>query len=388
MPQNLLTAKFVQNQQAPGTYSDGNGLELRVTDKGARRWVMVTRFRGKRPEIGLGPYPDVSLLEAREKAEVIRTAKREGRDPRDALERPASKVTKSSAPTFAECAAQFIKMKAPEWSGPKQQAQWIASLEQHAFPFIGHLPVNQIELGHIETMLKRIWLKIPETASRVRSRTENILSWSIVKGYRQPPNPAVWVGNLEFLLPAKEKIAPVKHHRAMDYRDVPVFMKSLRKRDALGAKALEFAVLTTSRNSEVCGARWEEIDGDVWVIPASRMKNRHEHRVPLTPRVLEILKSLNDVDGYLFPGRRGGLSNNTLRKYLQEDMRYPDCTPHGFRSSFKDWAVEETDIAGDISEAQLAHTIKNATQAAYERGDKLRKRRELMLMWDGYCGGA
>ena len=386
MPQNLLSARFVDKQKEPGTYSDGDGLELRVSAKGARQWVMVTRFKGKRPEVGLGSYPDVSLLEAREKATVIRNAKREGIDPREALTRPVPKATQSATPTFAECALAFIKMKSAEWTGAKQESQWRASLETHAFPDIGRLPVDQIELEHIETMLNRIWYDIPETATRVRSRTEAILSWAIVKKYRKPPNPAIWRGNLEYLLPDKAKVRPVEHHKAMDYRDIPEFMAALRERDALGARALEFAILTTCRNTEVTEARWEEIDGDVWVIPKERMKNRHEHRVPLTPRMIEILEGLHDVDGYIFPGRKGGLSNNTLRKYLQDDMGRPDATPHGFRSTFKDWSVEETDFPGDISEAQLAHRIKNATQAAYERGDKLRKRRELLEAWEAYCG--
>lgn len=385
MPSNLITAKFVEKVSDPGTYPDGEGLELRVSPKGAKRWVMVIRFEGKRPEVGLGSYPAVSLLEARESARLIREAKARGIHPKDALERSNAKVTKSSVKDFAWCADAYIKIKRAEWSGVKQEPQWRSSLENYAYPFIGHIPVDQIQYDHIVQMLTPIWHEVPETATRVRSRTEAILAWARHKKLRTGDNPATWKNNLEFDFPEKEKIAPTEHHAAMDYREVPIFMRELRERDCLGARALEWTVLSLGRNMEVCGGREEEIDGDLWIVPPERMKNRKEHRVPLTPRMLEILKDLPVMDGFLFPGRKGGLSNNTLRKYLQEDMRYPDCTPHGFRSTFKDWAVEETNFPESISEAQLAHKIKNQTQAAYERGDKLRKRRLLMMEWENYC---
>ena len=385
-----LTVKKIDSLREAGVYRDGDGLELRVKDSGAKSWVIIVRYNGKRPELGAGSYPEVTLADARAKLQSALQYKRAGKDPRAALQvsPSASRAVTSSMPTFAECAEAFIRMKSAEWSGPKQAPQWTSSLRTYAEPFIGHLPADQIGVDEVEAVLRPYWETKTETMSRVRARIEKILNWAIAKGYRSSPNPAVWDGNLEFIFPAKNKVAPVKHHNAMPYKDIPEFMAALRASNALGARALEFCILTTTRNTECAKARWAEIEGEVWTIPAERMKAGKEHRVPLTPRMLEILKALPYTGDFVFAGRKGGLSNNTLRKYLQEDMQRPDATPHGFRSTFKDWAVEESDFAGDLSEAQLAHKIANASQAAYERGDKLRKRRELMLAWEAYCGGA
>ena len=197
----------------------------------------------------------------------------------------------------------------------------------------------------------------------------------------------MWNNNLEFLFAPKAKVVRVKHHGALPYDDLPNFMGNLRAKQSLSRYLLEFQILTTARSGEVIAATWDEIDGDVWTVPPERMKNRKQHRVPLVPRVLEILEALPRFNEYLFPGRGGHTSNNTARRLLQHTMGYQDATPHGFRSTFKDWAVETTDWPGEISEAQLSHTIRNQAQAAYERGEKLAKRRELLLEWEVYCAG-
>ncbi len=382
---NLLTAVFVKNIARAGIYNDGNGLLLVVSPAGSKSWIMRTRWKGKRPEIGLGSFLDVSLAEARDKRDDIQRAKRKGIDPRLALKTSSRGTT---APTFNECAKQFISDKRAGWSNAKHAAQWGSTLETYAGPHIGKLPVDQVELDHIEAILRPIWASKTETASRVRGRIENILSWAIVKGYRKPPNPAIWRGNLEMLFPSKSKVHTPKHFNALPWVDLPKFMVELRKGQSLSALALEFTILTTARTGEVIAAKWDETNGDTWIIPAYRMKAKREHRVPLVPRVLEILKQIPRVDDgrYIFPGTNGHMSNMTMLSMLQKHMNRPELTVHGFRSTFKDWSVEESPFPGELSEAQLAHTISNHAQAAYERGDKFNKRRELLLAWEKHCG--
>ena len=383
MASQKLSAKFVKFVTEAGLYPDGQGLFLQVTKSGSKSWLLRTRWQGKRPEIGLGSLRDVSLAQARDSMSAVRSAMRSGVHPKLALGNPVGRDNVS--PTFSECATAYIAKMAPKWSGPKQFSQWTSSIDTYANPVIGSLPVDQVTVHHIEQILAPHWGRITETMSRVRSRCESVLSYAKVKGYRDGMNPAMWNDNLEHLFPAKCDVKPVKHHPAMPYSEIPRFMYDLRARDCIGARALEFCVLTTTRNTECCKARWAEISSGVWTIPAERMKNRDPHRIPLTTRAVEILEALPYVDDFVFFGRAGGLSNNTLRKYLQEDMRYPEFTPHGFRSTFKDWCVEETSHPGELSEAQLAHKIKNATQAAYERGDKLQRRKELLRDWEGFC---
>jgi integrase len=381
---NKLTAAFVKASSEPGVYRDGQGLELRVKSSSSKNWVMVTRYNGKRPEIGLGSALNVTLAQARQKRDKILAVKREGGDPRLAL---SGATRNSGAITFDEAAALVIEMKAPAWKSAKQRPQWESSLACYASPIIGHLPVDQITIDHIESIMAPIWLTKTETASRVRSRVETILAWAIVKKHRDHPNPAIWSNNLEFLLPAKNKVSRVKHFAALPYVEMPGFMAGLVERDSLSARALEFLILTTGRSGEVMAARWDEIENNTWTLTEDRMKAGRVHRVPLVPRAQQILQSLPRVNDYIFPGTRGHISNNTMRKYLQEDLSRPDATPHGFRSTFKDWAVECTAFEGDVSEAQLAHMIKNAAQAAYERGDKLQKRLDLLLEWEAFCYG-
>jgi integrase len=388
---NLLSAAFVRNVKAPGTYNDGNGLLLVVSDTGAKSWIFRTRWKDKRPEVGLGSLTYTGLADARDKAQQIRSAKRNGIDPRIALKTNGT-ARRSTAPTFSEVYPDFIADRAAEWRNAKHKAQWTATLETYADPIIGQLPVDQIELEHIEQILRPIWTTKTETASRLRGRIERVLSFAIVKGYRRLPNPAIWRGNLDMLFAQPSKVKPVRHHPALPYAELPDFMARLRRHDSLTARALEFTILSTSRTVEAIGARWDEFGGEAWNVPPKRMKARRPHRVPLVPYVRALVDTLPRMDEaeFLFPGLRAGrpMSNMAMLQFLKRDMDRPDLTVHGFRSTFKDWASEVGGYPDKLSEAQLAHVITDKTQAAYERGDKFAKRRDMLQAWSDYCGSA
>ena len=383
---NLLTAQFCRNIKDPGLYADGNGLFLSVSKTGSKSWLFRFRWQGKRPEIGLGSYADNTLADAREAMGDCRKLIRKGIDPRS-RDRSGDE---STALTFTECATQFIKGMRAEWSNSKHQAQWEATLKTYADPVIGHLPVDQVDLEHLLSILTPIWQTKTETATRVRGRIERVLSWAIVKGYRQAPNPALWRGNLDMVLPKPGKVKKATHYAALPYADMPVFWQELVGHKSLSAQALQLLILTTARTSEITAARWDEFDTDanVWTIPAARMKAKREHRVPLTQTAVDLLEAIPRIDNsaFLFPGLRGNphISNMAMLKFLKDDMRRPELTVHGFRSTFKDWAMETTTFPGDLSEAQLAHIIKNKAQAAYERGDKLERRRDMLKAWADY----
>ena len=393
---NLLTSALCRNTKEPKLHPDGNGLFLAVSPTGGKSWILRIRHAGKRPEIGLGSFGDVSLADAREIAADVRKLSRKGIDPRTWKKHLTDdEGGHTGAPTFDQCIQQAMRKVSAELSNPKHIAQWTSTLQQYASPVIGSVPVDKIELSHIEEVLTPIWESKTETASRLRGRIERILSFAIVKGYRPPPNPAIWRGNLEIILPKPSKVKKSRHFAALPYADMAVLMKQLNQKKSTTSKALALTILTTSRTQEIMGAKWSEFDFDkcVWTVPAERMKVKTEtgHRVPLVPQVVDLLRSIPKIDDspYLFPGLKGNphLSNMAMLKFLKQDMGYQDLTVHGFRSTFKDWAMEETDFHGELSEAQLAHTIKNAAQAAYERGDKLQKRRELLQAWADFCGG-
>lgn len=390
---NLLTAVGCRNTKESKLHPDGNGLFLAVSGKGAKSWILRTRYAGKRPELGLGSFAEVSLADARELAADIRKLARKGIDPRTWKTHLSDEEAHTSAPTFDQCIQQAMRKVSAELSNPKHIAQWTSTLKQYASPVIGSMPVDMIELDHIEQVLAPIWKTKTETASRLRGRIERVLSWAIVKKYRSAPNPATWRGNLDMLLPKPSKVKNSKHFAALPYADMQVLMKRVNQKKSTTAKALALTILTTGRTQEIIGAQWSEFDFDkcLWTVPAERMKAGKEHRVPLVPQVVALLHSIPRIDDspYLFPGLKGNahLSNMAMLKFLKQDMGYQDLTVHGFRSTFKDWSMEETLFPGELSEAQLAHTIKNAAQAAYERGDKLQKRRELLQAWAGYCEG-
>ncbi len=276
-------------------------------------------------------------------------------------------------------------MKEKELKNIKHIAQWRSSLEQYAFPIIGHLSVNQLNKTHILEVLQPIWLEKNETASRLRGRIETILDYAKAKEFREGDNPAGWKGMLKPLLPEPSKIQKRKHHAALPYAEIADFMKELSKRPGLSARALEFSILTVARSGEVRGATWDEIDFEnkIWIVPAERMKARKEHRVPLSTGAIKILQELPRVAGgnLVFPGQQGKqMSDMTLTAVLKR-MDRKDLTQHGYRSTFRDWAGETTSYPREVIEHALAHKLKDQAEAAYQRGDLLQKRRLLMEEW-------
>jgi integrase len=386
-----LTAIAVSKLTQPGRYAVGHGVYLQITGDRGRSWVF--RFEreyggGKRRgrHIGLGPCALVSLAEAREKGLEYRRLLLNGIDPlehKKALRQRALEAAARSV-TFRECAERYIAAHEAGWGNAVHRKQWSSTLEAHVYPVIGKLPVGSVDTALVVALLEPIWTARPQTASRVRGRVESILDWAKVRGYREGENPARWRGHLDHLLPSHRRLGRVKHHAALPYADVPAFMRELRKREGNTARALEFTILTAARVSEVLGAKWDEISGDLWTVPANRMKSRREHRVPLSGQAVEMLQPAPRTSAYVFPGARGQLANNGLRKLLRR-MWPVGITVHGFRSSFRDWAAEATDYPNHVVEMALAHAIPSAVEAAYRRGDLFEKRRKLMEAWAAYC---
>ena len=383
-----LNGRQVQRITDQGLHAVGGvaGLLLQVSKTGARSWILRTVVGSKRRDIGLGAYPETSLAVARERAREAKELIRQGIDPVEQRRaaRAALIAAQAKAMTFKEAARQCHKTKSSEFKNAKHAQQWINSLELYAFPIIGRLGVAEIELPHVLKVLEPIWHEKTETASRVQQRMESVLTWATVSGYRSGENPARWVGNLKEVLPAPRKIAKVTHHKALPYSDVPTFMPTLRERGGMAARALEFAILTATRSNEVRGATWDEIDlnAALWTIPAERMKAGKAHKVPLSDTALAILSALPRFEGnnFVFPSVRGkALSDNALSKLLR-DMKVP-AVPHGFRSSFKDWARSSTSYADEVSELALAHVNNDATRAAYARDELIPQRTKLMADW-------
>jgi integrase len=385
-----LTAKFVESAR-PGMHGDGGGLYLQV-GKGdaAKSWVFRYKLAGKQRYMGLGSAIVVPLKKARELADAARLARAGHVDPINEREakRAADRIEAAKVVTFGEYADRYISSHQAAWKNPVHRQQWRNTINQYAKPVLGPISLSEIDTAAVMRVLQPIWLTVPETASRVRGRIESILDVAKVEGLRNGENPARWRGHISHLLPQKGKVKPVKHHAAVPYAELPAFMAELRQRPSLSARALEFLILTATRASEACEARWEEIDlaKALWTIPASRMKGGKEHRVPLVGRSLAILEAYSDVQrrGLVFPSYNGKpLSIAAPGKLL--GLMGRDETTHGFRSSFKDWAAETTNYPDWVSEKALAHTIGDETKRAYQRGDLLEKRRELMAAWDAYC---
>lgn len=386
-----LTAIEVRRLTQPGFHAVGGvaGLHLNVKETGARSWILRTVVGDRRRDIGLGAYPEITLAMAHDKARIAKEQIRQGIDPVEAKKAVFARLlaTQSNAKTFDWCVDRFLVTKAAELSNPKHAAQWESTLKTYASPVIGHMLVADIQLAHIMRILEPEWITKTETMKRLRGRIENVLAWATVHGYRKGDNPARWTGNLDTVLAKPGKVAKVVHHRALPWRDVPAFMGQLRIRVGLGARALEFAILTAARSGEVRGATWDEIDlqQKVWTIPAERMKMNKEHRVPLSDDVMALLAALPRFEGvnYVFAAARGGaLSDNTISKVCR--TMGVDAVPHGFRSTFRDWCAESTNYPRDVAEMALAHAIGSKVEAAYRRGDLFEKRRRLMDDWARY----
>ena len=386
-----LSAAAVKALGKPGRHGDGDGLYLSVAPAGTKAWVQRIVVHGRRRDIGLGPYPTVSLARAREIAHDNRSAVAAGRDPvaekregREAARKPVPSV-----PTFAEAAAEVIELRRPTWSNPKHAAQWRSTLQTYAFPLIGDKAVDAITSSDVMDALTPIWTGKPETASRVRQRVETVMDWAVAQGYRLD-NPAG--RSLLKVLPKTGRLK--EHHRALPYALVPGAMDRVRESTAsISTKlAFEFLVLTAARSGEVRAADWSELDwgSATWEIPAVRMKARRPHRVPLPGRAVEILRQaleLVDGQGLIFPATRGGrpMSEMAFTALLRR-LQIP-AVPHGFRTSFRNWVAECTAAPWAVAEAALAHSVGNSTEAAYMRSDLFDRRRELMDAWAAYVAG-
>ena len=383
-----LTARGVQTLQEPGRHSDGGGLYLVVEASGAKRWVFIYRRKrdGKQSEMGLGGLASVPLARARELAAEARAALAAGRDP---LANREEQCTGPQIPAFGAFAEQVIATLESGWRNEKHRAQWRSTLTTYCAPITAK-PVNEVTTEDVLAILQPIWTDKSETASRVRGRIEKVLDAAKAKGLRTGENPARWRGHLDHLL-AKRKRLQRGHHAALPWQELPTFLAQLREREAVAALALEFCILTAARTGEVLGARWDEINAaaKVWTVPAVRMKAGAEHRVPLSPRALEILTKLQALrtGEFVFPSVRAGkpLSGMAMEMLLRR-MQADAVTVHGFRSTFRDWAGEATNYPREIAEAALAHKVGDAVERAYRRGDALEKRRTLIESWSMFCG--
>ena len=378
-----LSALEVKRLTDPGLHAVGTvaGLRLLVKPTGARSWVLRTMIGTRRAELGLGGFPTVSLAQAIEYARQALQVIRSGADP--AADRRAKRTTVDW--TFKRTAEAYITAHTPGWKNAKHAAQWTSTLEAYAYPIFGHKHVREVSKADVLAVIEPIWSSKNETATRVRNRIELVLGYAVQRELRpEGLNPARWRGNLDIALPKADKVARVEHHAALAIDDMHGFMVRLHDANGMGARALEFAILTASRSGEVRGATWAEIDitEGVWSIGPERMKSGRPHRVPLSVKALELLEALPRFEGtdLVFPGSRDKpLSDMTLTATLRR-LKVP-VTAHGFRSTFRDWAAERTGTPAEVAEMALAHAIGNATESAYRRGDLFAKRRELMDLW-------
>ncbi len=379
------------------TYSVGGqaGLLLQITPNGAKSWLLRAVVDGKRREIGIGPYPDVSLAKARERAAEKRDAIWRGIDPT-----PAPKQTL----TFEKAVEKFLASKLDEFRNEKHRKQWQATLDTYAAEHLGKMAVAQIDVHDILRTLSPIWSSKTETASRLRGRIESVLAWATVSGHRSGDNPARWKGNLDAILPKPGKVAKQDNHPALALNDAARWFSDLRKREGMSARAMEFLAMTAARSGEVRGATWAEIDDDsgIWTIPGARMKAGREHRVPLTPDALALLASIKPKDerdpaAFIFAAVKGGalsdMSLSAVMRRMQEaeveagragflDPRNKrPAVPHGLRSTFRDWTAERTEYPRDMAEIALAHNVGSEVERAYRRGDMVEKRRAMMAAW-------
>ena len=387
-----LTDLKVRKLTEPGRYPDGAGLLLQIATAGTKSWIYRFMLNGKSREMGLGPFPLISLSEARAAATDARKLCFNGIDPIEERRAARAKTAleKARSVTFGDAAKRYIAAHRAAWRNEKHATQWEATLATYVEPHIDKLPVQDIETGLVMKVLEPIWSEKPETAARVRGRVEAIINWATARGYRIGDNPARWRGHLEKLLPKRSKVRKVRHHPCLSYGELPNFMSVLRKTPGTAARALEFAILTAARTGEVIGAQVSEIDleNKVWIVPADRMKAGNEHRVPLCERAIDIVKEISrdEKNAHVFPGRYSpeGLSNMSLLKVLKTIGR-SDVTVHGFRSSFRDWAAEQTNHPAEVVEMALAHTVQDKTEAAYRRGDLFEKRAQVMSDWGAHC---
>ncbi len=384
----------INRLKEPGLWAVGGvaGLYLHVNARGARSWILRVVVGDKRRDMGLGGYPDIGVADARQKAREARLKIEQGVDPILLRKQAKSELMALQATdkTFEQAAGEYIKIHADSWSNDKHRKQWESTLAAYAFPVVGKLSLRHIRQEHILKILEPIWTTKTETATRVRGRMESILDWAKVKGLRSGENPAAWKGHLDHMLPAPTRLKKIEHLTAVPVREMPGFMVKLRQAAGIAAQALEFLILTAARSGEVRGITWEEVslDDALWIVPAERMKMKKEHRVPLSNRAVDILKSQPRIDGnpLVFPAPRGSQMSDATMSAVLKRMNV-DATVHGFRSSFRDWCGDYTNYPRDLAEQCLAHGADDPVEAAYRRGDALERRREIMNEWSKFIAG-
>jgi len=386
-----LTPRQVVTASKPGYYADGGNLWLQVSPTETKSWIFRYTLAGKAREMGLGALHTYGLAEARDRAKAARQQLDAGVDPIEARisQRAQIKAAAARVLTFDQCAEKYIAAHRASWRNAKHAAQWESTLKAYASEVFGTLPVQAVDTALVMKVLEPIWHEKAETASRLRGRIEAVLDWATVRGIRAGDNPARWRGHLESLLPSRAKLGKVAHHAALPYAEVGDFIATLRGQEGTAARALEFTVLTAARTGEVIGARWDEFDLEekTWTIPADRMKMQREHRVPLSPRAVELVKGMQGGSPeFVFPGlKRGKALSNMAMLQLLVRMERADITVHGFRSSFRNWAAEQTNFPREVAEGALAHVNADRVEAAYMRSDLFDKRRALMNAWAKHC---
>ena len=405
---NRLTAASVKARKEPGQYSDGGGLYLQVSPSGTRSWLFRFTIFGKSRGMGLGSCDLMTLAEARETVGDLRKRVRQGIDPIDERQRAEAQARRErgSRIDFSEAVERFLPKQLAELKNAKHRKQWADTLHSYAMPVLGQRWVDDIQVHDILAVLEPIWADKTETANRLRSRIERVLSWATVAGLRQGENPARWKGNLSELLPRPSAVSKPTNHPAVALQDLPAWWSALLRAEGQGAMALRLLVLCASRSQEVRGARWDEFDlqGRLWTIPADRMKAKREHRVPLSHSAMELLESLPRFVGseLLFPNAKGtALSDMTLSKVMRtmhaeqakkDGIGWVDQTskrpavPHGLRSTFRDWAAVEG-VERDVAEIALAHNVGDKVERAYRRSDMVDQRRQVMERWADACAG-
>lgn len=388
---NKLSVLKIASRKTPGFHGDGGGLYLQVNPAGTKSWVFRFKVDSRSRYMGLGSATTVSLAEAREAASECRKLRLLGIDPIEQRkqERQRARLESAKAMTFDQCRDAYIAAHGPSWKNRKHSQQWINTLSAYVSPVFGSLPVQSIDVSLVTKVLGPIWNTKPETAGRVRGRIESILDWARARGLREGENPAQWKGHLDQLYPSRSKVRRVKHHEALPYCEIANFITVLREQEGVAARALEFVILTVSRTGEALKATWDEIDLNThtWSIPSHRMKGNRQHRVPLSEDAIGIIEQMQSarVNEFVFPGTKRGkpLSDMALLMTLRR-MGYK-VTTHGFRSTFRTWAAEQTHFPREVVESALAHVIDNKVEAAYQRGDLFEKRRRLMSEWARYC---
>jgi integrase len=385
-----ITARAIPGLlRKPGMHIDGQSLYLNISEHGSASWIFRYTVNGHRRNMGLGAYPEISLMEARGRAAIQRRLLHDGQDPLEQKRAVAiaAAIEAAKMVTFEQCADQYLRSMAPGWR--RSEGQWRQTLRDYVYPTIGSLPVASIDTGLVIKTLEPIWQAMTETANRVRRRIEAILSFATASGYRQGENPARWKDHLEYRLQKPSKLAKPEHFAAMPYGEIGAFIVELRARDTVAARALEFVILTAARAGEALGATWEETDlaNRVWTVPANRIKAGREHRVPLSDAAVAVLQSVNGDNGtgliFRGPYAGGKIADARLRDLLRDLGRSE--TVHGFRSTFSQWAADCTNYSYETREMALAHNVGSQVERSYQRSDLFDRRRRLMDEWARFC---